>query len=176
VVNPGQPPVIGGDPEDVWADLRRAYEAVMAAPYRTDRGPTPLLTFKIDTSISHAEINDPDLPDLAARRAVIDDAVRDAIFQQVQQLAEAAETARRSGCVLCVHDGPAAEVVQDESFLADEPYTVQVRQRAHLLMPGQQCATNPRTQYVGTAVDEVAQEFGAAPLLWDDWRYGGPTP
>lgn len=177
-MNPDQPPVTGGDPDELFAGLLRAFDAIGNTPYRLDRGPTPSLTFEVKTPIGCDEIED--AADLAARRAVVDGAVRDAVFRQIQQLAEAADLAHRSGCVLCVHDGPAAEVFRDESFIVDEPYTVRVRQRAHLLMPGQRCAANPRTQYVGTAVDEVARETGAAPLPWDDWddwRYGRPpTP
>jgi len=171
-VNPDQPPATGGDPDEVFAELLRAFETISNTPYRLDRGPTPSLTFEVKTPIGRDEIDD--AGDLAARRAVVDGAVRDAVFRQIQQLAEAADLAHRSGCVLCVHDGPAAEVFKHESFMADDPYSVRVRQRAHLLMPGQQCAANPRTQYVGIAIDEVARETGAAPLLWDDWRYGRP--
>lgn len=130
----------GDDPAsagcDPLTDLIRTFRAASDnTAYRPELRISPRLRFSTETPVT-----DDELGPVETYRTVIDAIVQDAIFRQLQEVAAAAETARKAGCRLCVHEPPTADILRAEDLWMEDRFTVRVRQRAHLLWPGQTCA------------------------------------
>lgn len=126
---------------DPVADLVKAYKLINDAPLGVDRPLAgPWHRFEASRTIDVEDtIGAPDPHGLAQ------DALTALADEAWGKLKVAADLAWRSGCVLCVHDGPTSMI--DPFDLERDQYRMRVRVRAHMLWPGQECAHVPRTQY-----------------------------
>lgn len=164
-MSPDQPPVTGGDPKDVWADLLRAYDTVKDAPFRPDHWFDPSLSpsvypeVRVPLNRDYLALAEEDSDryveamDKALLKAVLN------VAEQVNAYLGQCAPLLRHGFTLCEHEDRSRMEHGLTDQLTPEDRVV-VRKRIHLLNPGQACAHTPRIQYVGTVVDEAVREWG----------------
>jgi hypothetical protein len=140
-VMPDDAPPVVTTPDPV-ADLVKAYKLINDAPLGVDRPPAgPWHRFEASRTIDVEDtINAPD------PHGLVQDTLAALTDEAWGKLKVAADLARRSGCALCVHDGPTS-MIEEPFDLERDQYRMRVRVRAHMLWPGQQCAHLPRTEY-----------------------------